>query len=314
MQRFKMQGQSLTFGECCELYIQDCKSRNLRAATIKHYKSSYKQMFNYFSVDMPINEFTVNNYNQYVIYLKSNLNNDMSINAYLRDLITMLHFLMNNGYMQEFKMRAIKTDKPAKETYTDEELKNLLKKPNINKCSYIEYECWVISCLLMSTGIRQHSLMELKVKDIDFTNSFLNVRVTKTRKPLIIPLNHSMIGTLKEFLRYRQHKNIDDWLFCNVYGNKLTKSTSYHMIYEYNHKRGVMTTGLHRYRHTFAKHWILNGGSVVTLSKLLGHSNLNTTQNYINLLVSDVANQVNEIDLLNQFADKKYIKMRGKTQ
>ena len=134
MQRFKMQGQSLTFGECCELYIQDCKSRNLRAATIKHYKSSYKQMFNYFSVDMPINEFTVNNYNQYVIYLKSNLNNDMSINAYLRDLITMLHFLMNNGYMQEFKMRAIKTDKPAKETYTDEALEILKdkKKGNYN--------------------------------------------------------------------------------------------------------------------------------------------------------------------------------------
>lgn len=310
MQRLKMQKQSLTFGECCELYIQDCKARNLRAATIKHYKSSYKQMFNYFSADMPIDEFTVDNYNQYVIYLKSNLINDMSINAYLRDLITTLHFLMNNGYMQEFQMRIIKTDKPAKETYTDEELAILLKKPNINKCSYIEYECWVISCLLMSTGIRQHSLMELKIKDIDFVNSFLNVRVTKTRKPLIIPLNQTMINILREFLRYRQHNNIEDWLFCNVYGNKLTKSTSYHMIYEYNHKRGVATTGLHRYRHTFAKHWILKGGSVVTLSKLLGHSNLNTTQNYINLLVSDISDQVNEIDLLNQFSNKKYIKMK----
>lgn len=274
MQRFKMQKQNLTFAECCELYIQDCKARNLRPATIKHYQSSYKQMFNYFSADMPIEEFTADSYNQYVIFLKSNLTNDISVNAYLRDLITTLHFLMANGYMREFSMRAIKTDKPAKETYTDEELKTLLQKPNINKCSYTEYECWVISCLLISTGIRQHSLMELKVKDIDFTNSLLNVRVTKTRKPLVIPLNQSMVNILKEFLRYRQHKNIDDWLFCNVYGNKLTKSTSYHMIYEYNHKRGIATTGLHRYRHTFAKHWILNGGSVVTLSKLLGHSKL----------------------------------------
>lgn len=150
-----MQKQSLTFAECCELYIQDCKARNLRPATIKHYQSSYKQMFNYFSADMPIDEFTADSYNQYVIHLKSNLTNDISINAYLRDLITTLHFLMYNGYMQEFPMRAIKTDKPAKETYTDEELKALLQKPNINKCSYIEYESWVISCLLMSTGIRQ---------------------------------------------------------------------------------------------------------------------------------------------------------------
>lgn len=168
--------------------------------------------------------------------------------------------------------------------------------------------------MLFSTGIRQHSLIELKVKDIDFDNLILNVRVTKTRKPLLIPLNVSMINILKSFLVHRQFIDIDDWLFCNVYGKKLTKSTSYHMLYEHNHRQGVTTTGLHRYRHTFAKQWILNGGSVVTLSKLLGHSNLNTTQNYINLLVSDISKQVEQIDLLNQFADKKYIKMRGKTQ
>ncbi len=154
--------------------------------------------------------------------------------------------------------------------------------------------------------------MELKIKDLDFTNALLNVRVTKTRKPLLIPLNDTILCILKDFLKYRQHKNIDDWLFCNVYSKKLTKSTSYHMLYEYNHRRGVLTTGLHRYRHTFAKQWILNGGSVVVLSKLLGHSNLSTTQNYINLLVSDVAKQVDEIDLLNQFLDKKFLKMRGK--
>ena len=82
------------------------------------------------------------------------------------------------------------------------------------------------------------------------------------------------------------------------------------MMYNYNKKRGVETTGIHRYRHTFAKQWILNGGNVVALSRLLGHSNLSTTQNYINLLVSDLATQVNEIDLINQFANRTYIKMK----
>lgn len=72
-------------------------------------------------------------------------------------------------------------------------------------------------------------MIELKVKDIDFDNLILNVRVTKTRKPLLIPLNVSMINILKSFLVHRQFIDIDDWLFCNVYGKKLTKSTSYHM-------------------------------------------------------------------------------------
>ena len=82
------------------------------------------------------------------------------------------------------------------------------------------------------------------------------------------------------------------------------------MLYRFNRSRGIETTGLHRYTPTFAKQWILNGGNVVTLSRLLGHSNLNTTQNYINLLVSDVAKQVKEINLLDKFSGKKFIKMR----
>lgn len=76
---------------------------------------------------MPIDELTVNKYNSYVIYLKEHLSNDVSINAYLRDLITTLHYLMDNEYMPTFKMQSIKVDKMVKETYTDAELKLLLK-------------------------------------------------------------------------------------------------------------------------------------------------------------------------------------------
>ena len=82
------------------------------------------------------------------------------------------------------------------------------------------------------------------------------------------------------------------------------------MRYFYNKNRGVETTGIHRYRHTFAKQWILNGGNVVTLSRLLGHSSLSITQNYINLLVSDLAKEVENIDLLDKFGERKSIKMK----
>ena len=310
MQRLKLKPVVLSFSNGCEMYLNDCRCRNLREATISHYEQSYKQFYKYFNPDMPLYEFTKKLYDNYVIYLRQHLKNDVSINAYLRDLITTLHYLMNNGYMTPFKMQSIKVDKTSVETYTDSELLLLLQKPNIKRCSFIDYESWVITCLLFSTGIRQHSLMELKVKDIDLDNFLINVRVTKTRKPLLIPINHSMLSIIQEFLRYRPYHNKDDWLFCNAYGNQLKKSTCYNMLYRYNKSRGVETTGLHRYRHTFAKQWILNGGNVVTLSRLLGHSNLSITQNYVDLLVSDVAKQVDEINLLDKFSNKKFIKMR----
>lgn len=310
MKKLQMIHNSITFYEGCCKYIDDCKQRNLREATINHYKQSYTQFYKFFNPDMPLCDFTQQSYNDYVIYLCEQLNNDISINAYLRDLITTIHFLQSEGYIKPFIMKSIKVDKVSVETYTDEELILLLKKPNIKKCKFIEYESWVISNFLFSTGVRQRSLINIQVKDIDFDNNIVNIRVTKTRKPLLIPLNLTMINILKEFLRYRQNKNKDDWLFCNVYGQQLQKSTFYNMMCRYNHRRGVKTTGLHRYRHTFAKQWILNGGNVVTLSRLLGHSNLSTTQNYVNLLVSDVAKQVDEINLLDKFSGKKFIKMR----
>jgi len=311
MERLKIVRESaMTFEDGCNKYLDNCRERNLRAATINHYKQSYKQFYKFFGKELLLKNFSESLYKKYVIYLTETLNNDVSINSYLRDLITTLHFLMDEEYISHFKMRAIKVNKSHVETYTDEELITLLKKPNLKSCSFAEYQSWVMTNFLFATGVRQRSLINIIIKDVDFDNSVVYVNVTKNRKPLIVPINQTLLSILNEFLKYRQHKSNNDFLFCNVYGKQLVKSTSYYMLYHYNKKRGVQTTGIHRYRHTFAKQWILSGGNVVALSRILGHSSLEITQNYINLLVSDVAKQVQEINLLDKFSAKKSIKMR----
>ena len=301
--------ESVTFEDGCNKYLDNCRQRNLREGTINHYKQSYVQFAKFFDMNMPVEDFTSDMYKKYVVYLRSTLQNDVSINSYLRDLITTLHFLMNEGYVSPFKMQAIKVDRTNVETYSDEELRILLQKPNIKKCSFIEYQSWVMTNFLFCTGVRQRSLMNIKVKDLDFDNSVVYVNVTKNRKPLIVPINQTMAHILTEYLKFRKPKSKEDFLFCNVFGEQLVKSTCYHMLSEYNKRRGVQTTGIHRYRHTFARQWILNGGNVVSLSRLLGHSSLQITQNYINLLVSDVAKEVDTINLLDKFSNKKRIKM-----
>ena len=301
--------QAVAFEDGCNKYLDNCRQRNLREGTINHYKQSYVQFAKFFDMNMPVENITSDMYKKYVVYLRSTLQNDVSINSYLRDLITTLHFLMNEGYVAPFKMQAIKVDRTNVETYSDEELRILLQKPNIKKCSFIEYQSWVMTNFLFCTGVRQRSLMNIRVKDIDFDNSVVFVNVTKNRKPLIVPINQTMAHILTEYLKFRKPKSKEDFLFCNVFGEQLVKSTCYHMLSEYNKRRGVQTTGIHRYRHTFARQWILNGGNVVSLSRLLGHSSLQITQNYINLLVSDVAKEVDTINLLDKFSNKKRIKM-----
>lgn len=313
MEKIKMaRGVTLTFEEGCDKYLENCRHRNLREGTINHYRQSYLYFFKYFDPKMPIEDIDEQTYKDYVVHLKSTLDNDVSINSYLRDLITTLHFFMNEGWLSHFKMQAIKVDKSHVETYSEQELQVLLKKPNVKKCNFTEYQCWVMTNFLFSTGVRQRSLMNIKIKDVDFDNNVVYVNVTKNRKPLIIPLNLTMASILSEYLKYRHHKSNDDFLFCNVFGQQLAKSTCYNMLYVYNKRRGVETTGIHRYRHTFAKQWIINGGNVVSLSKLLGHSSLDITQNYINLLVSDVAKQVDEFNVLDKFYGRKKIEMARK--
>lgn len=299
----------MTFEEGCNRYLEDCRRRNLREGTIRHYRQSYDQFYRYFDPDMPLKLFNKEQYEKYVVYLRDTMQNDVSINSYLRDLITTMHFLMNEGFVEQFRMRSIRVDAHSVETYTEDELTRLLKKPNIKTCKYMEYQCWVITNFLFSTGVRQRSLIHIKIKDVDFDMNTVRINVTKNRKPLIVPLNKTMGNILREFLKHRQHQSEEDFLFSNVFGQQLTKSTSYAMLYGYNKGRGVERTGIHRYRHTFAKQWILNGGNVVALSRMLGHSNLNITQNYINLLVTDLSKQVDEINLLDRFSGRKSIKL-----
>ena len=290
-----------TFAQGCEEYLDNCCARNLRDGTIKHYRDSIRQIQNYIDGDMYIKDITKETFDNFVKALRNNKNlNSMSIYTYSRDFKTILNFFMRREYLQTFKVQLMKADKKPIETYSDAELIRLLKKPNLQHCSFTEYKSWVIVNFLLSTGVRQRSLMNIQIKDIDFDNDVVNINVTKNGKPLIIPLNSDIIKILREYLKYRNGAP-EDYLFCNVFGKQLTKSTLYHQMYEYNKSRGVEKTGLHRYRHTFAKKWVLMGGNVVTLQKILSHSSLEITQNYLNMLVSDIREDIEEFNILREF-------------
>lgn len=309
MKRIKLnQTKDKTFEEGLQEYIENCKARNLREKTIIHYYESFKCIFKVIPSDMKISTISQHTFDNFVIEYKKRFNvKDITLYTYSRDLKVLLYFFMKNGWMKEFKISLIKANKEPVETYNDKELEALLKKPNLKKCSFAEYRNWVIVNLLLSTGLRVNSFVNLKVSDIDFDNSLLSVRVTKNRKVLIVPLNNTIIKILKQYILLSNRKD-NDLLFCTVYGKILNRKTIYHSLAEYSHNRGVIKTGIHRFRHTFAKKWISAGGNVVTLSKILGHSNLAITENYINMLNSDLVKDVNTFNILDEFK-KQHIKI-----
>jgi len=159
---------------------------------------------------------------------------------------------MENGSIPSFKIKLPKADKAIKETYTDEELRLLLKKPNLKKCGFTDYKTWVFSNYLLATGNRISSVLNLKINDLDFENSLIQINKTKNRKAQFIPMSGSLAPILREYLGYRKG-DTGDYVFCNAYGNKADLRTYQEMLARYNKSRGVSKTSAHLYRHTFAK-------------------------------------------------------------
>lgn len=305
----KTNKKTLTFEDGFKQFILDCKARGLRIATIKHYKESYQQIKKYIDPGIKIDKINDKKFKEFIVKSSDGIRNSQTIYTLSRDLKTIINYFIKSGYIERFNMQLPKVDKKPVETYTDDELKKLLKKPDIKKCSFCDYRNYVIVCFFLSTGIRLSSLINIKIKDLRMSESEVEILHTKNRKPLTVPLNINIKKILIEYLAYRQSNNTDDYLFCNVYGQQLKKSTIIQAVQSYNWSRGVNTTSIHKLRHTFAKKWILGGNSVVALQKILGHSSLQMTQNYINILVSDLKKDVENYNILQEFS-KNFIKMK----
>ena len=100
MAKIKMMLENeLTFADGCEEYLADCKARNLRDGTIKHYRDTIKQIKKYIGEDILIKDITKDTINDFIIELRENpLLNDQSLYTYARDLKTLLYFFMEKEY------------------------------------------------------------------------------------------------------------------------------------------------------------------------------------------------------------------------
>ena len=102
-------------------------------------------------------------------------------------------------------------------------------------------------------------------------------------------------------------------MFCNVKGIKLIPRVLQDNICSYNKSRGIKTTSIHVFRHTYARMWIVAGGNMFSLQRLLGHSTLEMTKQYVNLYSNDLKNNYNDLNPLERLSIKNSnIRMRGK--
>ena len=290
----------LTIEQAFELFIRKATVRNLSPNTIRVYGYHFDSFCKYVSKDDLISTVSSDTIDGFILYLKENANvNDITINSYMRTIRSFLYYCMENGYIPQFKITMIKAEKKIKETYSELELEKLLKKPNLKKCGFTEYKTWVFENYLLGTGNRISSALNVRICDVDFDNEMILIRKSKNRKQQLIPLSHTLSEVLKEYLLIR-NGNSEDFLFCNMYGEQGNRRTFQQEVQEYNLRRGVNKTSCHLFRHTFAKHWILAGGDIIRLQKVLGHYDLEMTKEYLQMFGQDLQQDFDSFNPLDK--------------
>ena len=89
-----------------------------------------------------------------------------AINARLRGLLVFLRFSFKKGWAESYPLSQLKEDEYAKEPYRDEELKKLLERPTSG--NWAEWRSWAVINLLIATGIRASTVVNIKISDVDF--------------------------------------------------------------------------------------------------------------------------------------------------
>lgn len=309
---------AMTFENGFHEFLKYCEIKNLREKTMKNYQEHYHKFIEYINNHTTyhlIEELTQYDIDNYIIYLKNSNMRDTSVNCYLRGIRAILNFWINNKQCEQLKVHIHKADKIAKETYTDEELYKLLQKPNINNCDFTTYRNWCIVNFLLATGVRVTTLVNIKIQDLDFSFDRILLTYTKNRRSYLIPMSGQLKHVLTEYLSFRKG-SAEEYLFCNQYGEQMTADSVKHAIYKYNHKHGVERTSLHAFRHTFAKKCVMNGVNVFVLQRLMGHSDLSVTREYIDLYANDLAYNIenyNPLDTLGQGVNNKVVQ-KGKNK
>ncbi len=312
MEKITMSKKSnLSIQEAFDLFIRKCRIKNLTDLSISSYEKKMVHFYEFIDKSEPITAVTKDTVDDYILWLRENTEaNDITINSYLRSVRAFLYFCMEDRYIPTFKIQLIKAEKKIKETYTDDELVRLLEKPDVDNCSFSCYKTWVFENYLLGTGNRISTALDLHIGDINFQSGVIILRKTKNRKQQIIPLSATLAEILQGYLQIRGGE-ADDYVFCNEYGEQASCRTYQQLVRRYNRKRGVEKTSCHTFRHTFAKNWILNSGDMFRLQKILGHSDLTVTKEYVNMFGQDLQMDFEKFNPLDNLKgrNKSTIKM-----
>ena len=141
---------------------------------------------------------------------------------------------------------------------------------------------YLILLTLWRTGIRSNELTNLKKRDIK--DNHIMIHQGKGNVDRIVPIDNHLLDLLSYHMG---DMAMDDKLF------PLTNSQIRNIVHKY---QGADDVHPHTFRHSFSVHCLKSGMNIRVLQKILGHTSLDTTQIYLDIVAKDVIEDYQKVE------------------
>ena len=176
--RIKLNSSKITLIEVFPRFITAKKAEGVSEKTLKTYHWHFHCIGKHIDLQTSFDELTKEHLNLLVVSMRENGLSHNSISSYMRVMRTFLKWSKEQGYTT-LDVPNIRDKETLKDTYTDDELALLLKKPS-NTCDFSEYRNWVIVNFLLNCGCRASTIRNIRNCDVDISARQVLFRHTKT--------------------------------------------------------------------------------------------------------------------------------------
>lgn len=244
--------------------------------TFINYKSSLKRFLSYYDVDTNIKKLKENDIIEFLNneYIKLNKCKD-SYNVAVCS-IRLLYEVCFNKSLNRLLLPSCKLTKKIPMILPKETFITIF-----NNEKKLKNKCWLI--LGFCSGLRVSEIANLKVENLNSKDHKILIENGKGNKERYTIFPDIVIKFLR--LYCKEYKIRTGYLFPGTNGKSVMNNktiinyfTEIKHIYKLNDR-----ISFHSLRHSFATYYLSNGGSLLTLQSMLGHTNLNTTTIYLHL-------------------------------
>jgi len=272
-------------------FLDHLKTNRYSSKTIKEYGYLLESLTRYFeSIGVrSVTEITESRLNEYIQLIETGRSGSKGIYIKVRRLSNYFKFLEEKEYLFLSPFRGYRIHCHVTKSVTaisQEKIEEMLSGININRPLCLKGKAMLE--LSYSSALRPRELYNLKIPDIDFKKGLLFLEQSKNRKDRIVPVGKEALLWVQKYItevRTRYVKgNTNNFVFIShKTGKKLTVWGIRWAIQETLRLSGFKPIKPYALRSTASTVLLMNGMGVAYISKLLGHTEIRTTQIYLKI-------------------------------